>query len=87
MTLEEKLLELIEAETICTDQTCKQNGYSAIAAKNVAELICEEVSSAFDAGYDYRSSLLPEIIDEFGENSMPNKEQYLNHLQTKEESQ
>jgi hypothetical protein len=31
----------------------------------------DALEEAFNAGYDYRSSLLPEIIAEFGENSMP----------------
>lgn len=35
-----------------------------------------EMLDCFDAGYDYRSSLLPDAIEAFGENSLDNKQQY-----------
>lgn len=41
--------------------------------ENLSELLKE----SFDAGYDYRSSLLPEVIAEFGEGSMPGFKQWL----------
>lgn len=37
----------------------------------------EYLKEVFDAGYDYRSSLLPEVIAEFGEGSMPGFKQWL----------
>lgn len=37
----------------------------------------KELKEAFDAGYDYRSSLMPEIINRFGINSQPTFEKWI----------
>jgi hypothetical protein len=36
----------------------------------------EKLKQAFDAGYDYRSSLDQDVIDNFGEGSQPSFEQW-----------
>jgi len=40
----------------------------------------ETVEKIWDAGYDYRTSLLPEVIKDFGENSAPDKETFLKSI-------
>ena len=83
MTLEEKVLNILND---CDGSNWDSSGEyyecfeKSTALELIKKLILTEVEDAFDAGYDYRSSLLPEIISEFGENSIPNKEQYLNQL-------
>ena len=75
-TLNERILAIINSnEHWDYDEL---NEYSL--ADKLEKLFLSEISKAFDAGYDYRSALLPEIISEFGENSMPNKDQYFNQL-------
>ena len=59
-----------------------QCGYKA-ALTTDKRFSLKDIEDAFDAGYDYRSSLLPEIIQEFGENTVPNKQQYLQSIGNK----
>ena len=40
----------------------------------------ETAEMIWDAGYDYRTSLLPEVIKDFGENSATDKETFLKSI-------
>lgn len=47
------------------------------------EKVEEYIKEIFDAGYDYRSSLLPQIIEQFDEKSAPDFAEFYNLMKEK----